>query len=281
MLRGRAHPVGWHRERAGPGPSTIWKQVGVRTVVYGQSGRLTKLGQSTNLSSYGSPSESGSGIPMRVYSTSGRTRNALIHAAGELLAARGVGRVSTRAIAERAGENLGSIHYHFGSKEGLLKEVLRFACQENVEPTLREVIEQCKPDLGTPQGQARAVRRVVEHLMRIVFSPERPPWCSRVLYQVAQHPGPLRNLLREHLRDPHLEALKTLVAHARPEWTARDIHLWAYSLIGPVVFHADHCEMILDSLGTKTFPADYLMKLERRLVEDATRALGLPLDGME
>ncbi len=215
---------------------------------------------------------------MAVYSTSERTRQALIEAAGRLVAERGVGRVSTRAIADRAGENLGTIHYHFGGKEGLLKAVLSFACRQNIEPSLREVIESCRPSLDTPEGQAHAVRKLVQHLMRVMFSPERPRWCSRVLYQVSQYDSPLRDFLREELRDPHLEAIKELVLHARPEWTAHEIHLWAYLLIGVVVFHADHQEMIVDCLGSKQFPPDYLAKLEQRLVEDATRALGLPLE---
>lgn len=215
---------------------------------------------------------------MKPYSTSERTRQALIEAAGELLAQHGVGRVSTRAIAARAGENLGTIHYHFGGKEGLLKEVLRFACQDNVGPSFRKVIEECRPRLHTVEGQAEGVRKTVECLLRMAFSPERPGWCSRVLYQVSQHAGPLRTFLREQLYDPHLEAIKELVTCARPEWTAHQIHLWMYLLIGAVVFHVDHNEMILDRLGSKIFPKEYLARLERRLVEDAIRALGLPAE---
>jgi AcrR family transcriptional regulator len=218
---------------------------------------------------------------MSVYSTSGRTKQALIDAAGELIAEFGVGRVSTRAIADRAGENLGTIHYHFGGKEGLLKEVLRFACQENVGPSFREVIEECRPHLDTVEGQARAVGLLVHCLMRMVFSPDRPRWCSRVLYQVAQHAGPLRTFLREKLRDPHLDAIKELVLHARPEWSPHEVYLWAYLLIGAVVFHADHAEMILDRLGSRTFPPDYLARLEQRLIEDAARALGLPANALQ
>ena len=215
---------------------------------------------------------------MAVYSTSERTRQALIEAAGQLLAERGVTQVSTRAIAERAGENLGTIHYHFGGKEGLLTEVLRFACRAGGGQTLPEVLNECEHDLDRPTGQIHAIRRMVEHLLGAIFSPARPSWCARVLYQVVQHTGPLRVFLREQLVDPYFDAITRLVLRIRPEWTQQEVYVWAHMVIGPVVFHADHAEIILERLGTKAFPDEYLAKLQKRLADDATRALGLDPD---
>ncbi|HOI10478.1 MAG TPA: TetR family transcriptional regulator, partial [Myxococcota bacterium] len=53
------------------------------------------------------------------------TRERLIAAARELFLARGFAATSTRAIAAQAGCNLSLIKYYFGSKEGLLREMLR------------------------------------------------------------------------------------------------------------------------------------------------------------
>jgi hypothetical protein len=66
------------------------------------------------------------------------------------------------------------------------------------------------------------------------------------------------------------------VLRIRPEWTAHEVYLWANLLIGPAVFHTDHVELILERLGTTSLPDEYLAKLERRLTDDALRALGLP-----
>ena len=52
--------------------------------------------------------------------------------------------------------------------------------------------------------------------------------------------------------------------------------LWIHVTIGPAVLHSDHAKILLERLGTDTFPASYLAKLEQRLVSDALRALGLP-----
>jgi AcrR family transcriptional regulator len=47
------------------------------------------------------------------------TKLALIQAAGELFALKGLKGTSTRAIAGKAGSNIGCIHYYFGGKENL------------------------------------------------------------------------------------------------------------------------------------------------------------------
>lgn len=60
--------------------------------------------------------------PGTARSRSGRTRHKLIAAAEELIAEKGWGRVTTRAVAERAGLPHGTVSYHFRGKEELLTD---------------------------------------------------------------------------------------------------------------------------------------------------------------
>jgi hypothetical protein len=46
-------------------------------------------------------------------------------------------------------------------------------------------------------------------------------------------------------------------------------------VLGPIVFHADHGEIIRDHLDSESIPSGYLAKLESRLAGDALRALEL------
>lgn len=55
--------------------------------------------------------------------TEAETRERLLDAADRLLTEQGVA-VSTRDITSEAGANSAAIHYHFGSKEGLLRELV-------------------------------------------------------------------------------------------------------------------------------------------------------------
>lgn len=50
------------------------------------------------------------------------TRDAVLTAAADLVGELGWGRVSTRAVAERAGVRPGLVHYHFASQQELLAE---------------------------------------------------------------------------------------------------------------------------------------------------------------
>src|SRR4051812_44617723 len=51
------------------------------------------------------------------------THESLLDAAESLFSERGIEAASLRAITERAGANLAAVHYHFGSKQGLVRAV--------------------------------------------------------------------------------------------------------------------------------------------------------------
>ncbi|UCG50883.1 MAG: TetR/AcrR family transcriptional regulator, partial [Candidatus Latescibacterota bacterium] len=53
------------------------------------------------------------------------TKTRILDAAEKLFASNGFGAVSLRAIIKEAGVNTASVHYHFGSKGGLMEAVLR------------------------------------------------------------------------------------------------------------------------------------------------------------
>jgi len=55
------------------------------------------------------------------------TRREILRAAGESFASSGFVGATTRAVAARAGVNVATLHYHFGSKEGLYRAVLAAA----------------------------------------------------------------------------------------------------------------------------------------------------------
>lgn len=55
----------------------------------------------------------------------GGTRERILNAAERLFAARGYEGTSTRAIVAASGDTIGSVNYHFGSKEKLFREVVR------------------------------------------------------------------------------------------------------------------------------------------------------------
>ena len=67
--------------------------------------------------------------------TTHRTR--LLEAARSLLRERAYGKITARDLVAASGTNLGSIGYHFGSKEGLLNEAIGLAFEEWADTIIR------------------------------------------------------------------------------------------------------------------------------------------------
>ena len=138
---------------------------------------------------------------MARYATSEETRAALIQAAGELFTEFGVDGVSTRAIAERAGENTGNIHYHFGSKEGLHLEVLRHATRRFRDDPLGRYLDEHGCPVAGPAEQAGLVAGFVGYHFDLIGSPGDPAWCVPLMFDSIQHPGEGRMWMRRELID--------------------------------------------------------------------------------
>jgi|SRR5271169_150973 len=60
------------------------------------------------------------------------TRHAILDAAEECFAASGFTSATTRQVAARAGVNVATLHYHFGSKEKLYRAVLDAVAREEI-----------------------------------------------------------------------------------------------------------------------------------------------------
>ncbi len=105
------------------------------------------------------------------------TRNRVIDAAIEAFGMEGFERTSTRALVERAGTNLVSIHYHFGGKEAVY-----LAAAEHVGATIRErnrvVLERGMALAADPtasrQALVEAVCAIYEDFATIVLSGDMP-----------------------------------------------------------------------------------------------------------
>ncbi len=85
------------------------------------------------------------------------TRERLLEAAIEYVSAHGVADVSLRQLAAEIGTSHRMLIYHFGSKEGLLVEVVRA-----VEARERELLASFPSE--TPPGSAEAMRLMWKHI---------------------------------------------------------------------------------------------------------------------
>src|SRR6476659_4557721 len=78
------------------------------------------------------------------------TRNRVIDAAIEAFGLEGFDRTSTRELVDRAGTNLVSIHYHFGSKEAVYKAAAEYIA-ERIGQRSQVVLERAERLLDAPR----------------------------------------------------------------------------------------------------------------------------------
>lgn len=213
---------------------------------------------------------------MATYSSSEQTRNALIRAAGELAAEVGFDNVSTRAIASRAGENTGSIHYHFGGKENLFKEVLMEATRDMRETTIPDIFAHYEPVLATPEGQSAVVRALVHSMIRSFFGNDDPLWHCQALFQVLRKASDLRDFIVQEVLTPFKMIEKTLFKSICPGMSAMEADLHFLILTTPIYFHADNMDVILGALGMEKYSNEYIEKMEDILVRQTLLFFGLP-----
>jgi AcrR family transcriptional regulator len=91
------------------------------------------------------------------------TRERLLNAAEQLFAEHGISGTTLRALTKAAKVNLAAVHYHFGSKEGLLDAVVERRATTMNQERLRELDElERSAKEGAPQ---------VEELLRAFFLP--------------------------------------------------------------------------------------------------------------
>jgi len=213
---------------------------------------------------------------MNRYRSSEKTRQALIDAAGELAAEHGINAVTTRAIAERSGENLGSIHYHFGSKEKLYMAVIHQVGERWQSSPLRDIgleIEQ-----PSRKDQADMVKKIVRRNLRLIFDPEAPAWHCRVVYQLMQRTSPLLEPFRDEVMTPEVDQALELMKLVDPTFDDEMAVLHYFMMLTPLQFHADYRDAILHRLERADFDESYVCKLEELCIRQSLLLLNLPLD---
>lgn len=135
--------------------------------------------------------------------TSAETRREILEAAEECFAASGFVGATTRHVASRASVNIATIHYHFGSKEGLYRAVL-------------EAAEKARVALPDPVGAGRTAAGKVAVIVAALYDAGRArPALARLglLDLLAGPPAAAAPGTAKDAEDPRVAALrKTLTS---------------------------------------------------------------------
>lgn len=165
------------------------------------------------------------------------TKLALLNAAGELFAEHGYEGVSTRMIADKAGVNLGGIHYHFGGKENLYLEVFRYMARHAERFDLMELFEEHLEQVENPEDLARFIHRVVVAMFEEHVVPQGMDWRATLFARECIAPSRGMEVAIEEIFRPEREAVITLFRRVKPETPDDEAHAWADILSSHLVFY--------------------------------------------
>lgn len=173
------------------------------------------------------------------------TKTALLDAAERLFARDGIAESSLRAITSKAGANLASVNYHFGSKEGLVRAV--FA--RRLEPLNRQRLGSLEKCLEQGQGVTdlhcllQAFVQPAMTMMRSQDAGDREfvKLLGRTLFEPT---GELRSVVVEEFREVS-ERFSTAIAQALPAAPSEEI-VWRFHFMVGSVAHTVAAETMLN-----------------------------------
>lgn len=170
------------------------------------------------------------------------TRERLLETAGEVFAAKGFNGATVRDICSKARANVAAINYHFGDKEQLYAEVLKFAAQFSVE---KYPLAGGLTETSTPAEKLRGfIRNYIERLL----DEARPAWHGQLLAREMIEPTPaMDDLVTQYFRPQHDRIGLVVSDLLGPAFTKEDVRYTTNSMIAECVFYK-HCRPIITKL---------------------------------
>jgi AcrR family transcriptional regulator len=170
------------------------------------------------------------------------TRRQLLEAAGEVFAESGFRDATVREICRRAGANVAAINYHFGDKEKLYAEVLRYAQGKALEkyPLLLDVAADAPPE--------KRLRAFVQSLLLRIFDKGPTAWHGKLMSREMIEPSAALDSLVEERMRPMAGQLWQIVADIlKCPLNHERVRLCGFSVVSQCVFY-HHCRPVVSRL---------------------------------
>ncbi len=138
------------------------------------------------------------------------TRQKLIHCAGGIFSAKGFDTTTVREVCSAAGVNIAAIHYHFGDKERLYIECVKYAhCQQGMA-------QFDWPDGTSPQHK---LATMVTHMLKMMLATDQPAWQIELMVRELARPTVACRALVEEFISPVFAQLLAIVSELLPAET--------------------------------------------------------------
>ena len=170
------------------------------------------------------------------------TREALLDAAEKLFSEHGIQASSLRMITQQAGANLAAVHYHFGSKEGLVRAVFSRRLRPLAEERLR-LLE--ASDLAGEEALEQVIDAFVSPLIRRMSeSPDGAQEFAQLMGRAFTEPSEeVRSMLIEEFKptaDRFIGALRQLLPHLGDKEL-----MWRFHFLAGGMGHTVSCRKMI------------------------------------
>ncbi len=186
------------------------------------------------------------------------TRQKLIDAAGQVFSEKGFEATTIREICQSAGANIAAIHYHFGDKERLYIEVVKYAhCHHGA-------VEFDWPP-GCPPEQK--LEGMILHLLEMMLRNDAPSWQMEIMMRELATPSVACLALVEEFISPMFSHLLEIISEFFPaDAPLLDRQRQALSVVAQCLLYRYHRPIGRLLLGEETFQKMFDIELTAQQV---------------
>jgi AcrR family transcriptional regulator len=170
------------------------------------------------------------------------TRQRLLEAAGEVFAERGFRDATIQEICRRADANIAAVHYHFGDKEQLYRELIQYA--EDC------AVESYPADVAPDAPAEKRLRAHIESFLLRLLDEGNPTWLGKLMAREMSQPTPaLDVIVQEKIRTTYQRVNVIVRELLGPGASEDDVRACVLSVQGQCLFY-HHCRPVI----TRLFP---------------------------
>src|SRR2546423_2550453 len=199
----------------------------------------------------------------------------LLKAARRLFAEKGVAATSIRDLAQEAGVNIAAVNYHFGDKEQLYLEPLRF-CYRSCGVLNERGIQILERTINQDAQQAaqNGIRQYIRELMHALFFTEDARLQAKLMFREMSDPTPALEVIVKEFIAPKRELLCKLIAQANPALRHdKDLTFYAASIMGQILYYRTSLPVFLRLFETEEMTPELLERIATHIADFTLAAL--------
>ncbi len=186
------------------------------------------------------------------------TRQKLIDVAGQVFSEKGFEATTVREVCQLAGVNIAAIHYHFGDKERLYIEAVKYAhCHQGVVKF--DWPANCLPE--------QKLAGMIGHMVQMMLADDAPSWHIELMMRELARPTNACQALVEEFISPMFAQLLSIVSEFLPvNAPLIDRQRLAFSVVAQCLLYRYHRPIGRLLVGEETFQKMFDMEETARQI---------------